>query len=59
VIAQFKLDALVGLAETADCRRARLLGYFGEAFAGKRGNCDNCLTPPNAKGWRPRPTLSR
>jgi ATP-dependent DNA helicase RecQ len=41
-----KLDALVGLAETADCRRARLLGYFGEAFAGKCGNCDNCLSPP-------------
>src|SRR5579871_359369 len=43
-----KLDALVGLAETADCRRTRLLGYFGEAFAEVRcGNCDNCLTPPN------------
>jgi ATP-dependent DNA helicase RecQ len=41
-----KLDALVGLAETADCRRARLLGYFGEPFAGKCGNCDNCLAPP-------------
>ena len=41
-----KLDALVGLAETADCRRARLLGYFGEGFSGKCGNCDNCLAPP-------------
>ena len=41
-----KLDALVGLAETADCRRARLLGYFGETFGGKCGNCDNCLSPP-------------
>src|SRR6195256_5688584 len=41
-----KLDALVGLAETADCRRARLLGYFGEAFASaKCNNCDNCLSP--------------
>src|SRR5262249_10188298 len=29
-ISRGKLDALVGLAETADCRRARLLGYFGE-----------------------------
>ena len=28
-----KLDALVGLAETAGCRRARLLRYFGESFA--------------------------
>ena len=26
-----KLDALVALAETAGCRRSRLLGYFGEA----------------------------
>ncbi len=41
-----KLDALVGLGETAGCRRARLLQYFGESFAGRCGNCDNCLSPP-------------
>src|SRR5467141_4179936 len=42
-----KLDALVALAETAGCRRNRLLGYFGEApVAGNCGNCDNCLSPP-------------
>jgi ATP-dependent DNA helicase RecQ len=42
-----KLEALVGLAETASCRRTRLLGYFGEALsAAKCGNCDNCLSPP-------------
>ena len=42
-----KLDALVGLAETADCRRTRLLGYFGETpSAVKCRNCDNCLSPP-------------
>ena len=40
-----KLDALLGLAETAGCRRVRLLGYFGEA-SGPCGNCDNCLAPP-------------
>src|ERR1700726_4006460 len=28
-----KLDALVALAETANCRRTRLLGYFGETPA--------------------------
>jgi ATP-dependent DNA helicase RecQ len=42
-----KLEALVGLAETAHCRRTRLLGYFGETPAAtKCGNCDNCLSPP-------------
>ncbi|WP_022720826.1 DNA helicase RecQ [Rhodopseudomonas sp. B29] len=42
-----KLDALVGLAETAGCRRTRLLGYFGETPSFERcGNCDNCLQPP-------------
>ncbi len=40
-----KLDALVGLAETAGCRRVQLLAYFGEA-SGLCGNCDNCLNPP-------------
>ena len=44
-----KLDALVGLAETAHCRRSRLLGYFGETFAETCGNCDNCLTPPRLR----------
>src|SRR5450759_3499367 len=42
-----KLEALVGLAETANCRRTRLLGYFGETLStAKCGNCDNCLSPP-------------
>src|SRR4051812_5904346 len=44
-----KLDALVGLAETAECRRARLLGYFGETLGGPCGNCDNCLSPPSLR----------
>jgi ATP-dependent DNA helicase RecQ len=45
-----KLDALVGLAETAGCRRSRLLGYFGEEVrAGSCGNCDNCLSPPQLR----------
>ncbi len=45
-VSMAKLDALVGLAETAGCRRKRLLGYFGETLNGKCGNCDNCLSPP-------------
>ncbi len=40
-----KLDALLALAEATDCRRVRLLAYFGEASE-PCGNCDNCLNPP-------------
>ena len=40
-----KLEALLGLAEATDCRRVRLLAYFGQASTAC-GNCDNCLHPP-------------
>ena len=40
-----KLDALLGLCESAGCRRVRLLAYFGEASE-PCGNCDTCLSPP-------------
>jgi ATP-dependent DNA helicase RecQ len=40
-----KLDALLALAEATDCRRVRLLAYFGAASQ-PCGNCDNCLQPP-------------
>ena len=48
-----KLDALLALAENTDCRRGRLLTYFGESLVlnteGRYvcGNCDNCLNPPD------------
>jgi len=44
-----KLDALLTLAEAHDCRRVRLLAYFGEGSercAAHQNACDNCLTPP-------------
>jgi ATP-dependent DNA helicase RecQ len=44
-----KLDALLALAEAHDCRRVRLLNYFGEDSppCGQYQNaCDNCLQPP-------------
>ncbi len=55
-----KLDALLALAEAHDCRRLRLLAYFGEqmgvegetgaasegAALYRCGNCDNCLKAP-------------
>ncbi len=41
-----KLDALLALCEAHDCRRVRLLGYFGQDST-PCGNCDNCLTAPD------------
>jgi ATP-dependent DNA helicase RecQ len=42
---QQKLDALLGLAETAGCRRQVLLSYFGDRCE-PCGNCDTCAEPP-------------
>ena len=41
------LDAMLALCETVECRRVQLLAYFGEASS-PCGNCDTCLTPPDA-----------
>jgi ATP-dependent DNA helicase RecQ len=41
------LDAMLALCETAECRRAQMLSYFGEPLAGACGNCDTCLAPPS------------
>jgi ATP-dependent DNA helicase RecQ len=41
------LDAMLALCETAGCRRAQMLAYFGETLSGGAcGNCDTCLSPP-------------
>jgi ATP-dependent DNA helicase RecQ len=46
-----KLDALLALSEAMDCRRGRLLGYFGEHGTAQTApnyrcnNCDNCINP--------------
>jgi ATP-dependent DNA helicase RecQ len=42
-----RLDAMLGLCETLSCRRVRLLDYFGQE-SDACGNCDTCLTPPQA-----------
>jgi ATP-dependent DNA helicase RecQ len=47
-VSTVKLDALLGLCETAGCRRVRLLEYFGEAST-PCGNCDTCLDPPRTR----------
>jgi ATP-dependent DNA helicase RecQ len=42
-----KLDAMLGLCETLNCRRVRLLDYFGEASS-PCGHCDTCVHPPES-----------
>ncbi|HQT63526.1 MAG: DNA helicase RecQ [Acidocella sp. 20-57-95] len=44
-----KLDALLGVCETASCRRQAILAHFGECMAQACGNCDTCLNP--AETW--------
>uniref|UniRef100_UPI0035A23329 DNA helicase RecQ n=1 Tax=Acrocarpospora pleiomorpha TaxID=90975 RepID=UPI0035A23329 len=41
------LDAMLALCETIDCRRVRLLDYFGQKSS-PCGNCDTCKTPPES-----------
>nr|WP_207188084.1 DNA helicase RecQ [Thiorhodovibrio winogradskyi] len=40
-----KLDNMLGLCETTECRRQVLLNYFGEQLPEPCGNCDTCLEP--------------
>ncbi|KGF70492.1 ATP-dependent DNA helicase RecQ [Hoeflea sp. BAL378] len=40
-----KLNALLGICESAGCRRQAILAHFGEAHKGNCGNCDTCLKP--------------
>ncbi|MFZ6875827.1 DNA helicase RecQ [Undibacterium sp. Di27W] len=40
-----KLDAMLTLCETLNCRRVHILDYFGQQ-AEPCGNCDTCMSPP-------------
>jgi ATP-dependent DNA helicase RecQ len=50
-IARQQLRQVLDYAQSAECRRAIQLGYFGEAFSPPCGACDNCC--------RPRATIDR
>jgi ATP-dependent DNA helicase RecQ len=40
-----KVDAMLALCETVQCRRQLLLAHFGEHMAEPCGHCDNCVEP--------------
>jgi ATP-dependent DNA helicase RecQ len=44
-----KLDAMIGLCETTECRRSVLLNYFNDPYAGPCLNCDTCHDPVDTK----------
>ncbi len=44
-----KLDALLALAEATDCRRVRLLSYFGETYAPEDGQQRPAAGPPHGE----------
>ncbi|MCW4384875.1 RecQ family zinc-binding domain-containing protein [Salinibacterium sp. SYSU T00001] len=41
-IEESRIEMMRGYAETSRCRRAFLLGYFGEETGERCGNCDTC-----------------
>jgi ATP-dependent DNA helicase RecQ len=43
-IVRSRIEMMRGYAETTDCRRRLLLGYFGEQLPEPCGRCDNCET---------------
>ncbi|MCW3473982.1 DNA helicase RecQ [Limobrevibacterium gyesilva] len=40
-----RLEAMISLTETVECRTRALLACFGEELAGPCGHCDNCVAP--------------
>ncbi|MFF7335328.1 RecQ family ATP-dependent DNA helicase [Streptomyces sp. NPDC090306] len=47
---QSRVDMMRGYAETSDCRRRFLLGYFGETVPVPCGACGNCSGPAPGAG---------
>ena len=40
-----RLESMISLTETTDCRTGSLLACFGEELGRPCGHCDNCLSP--------------
>ncbi|MFI6074293.1 RecQ family ATP-dependent DNA helicase [Actinoplanes sp. NPDC051343] len=54
-ILRSRIEAARGYAETVHCRRAELLGYFGEEYDPPCGSCDNDEHAPAAPTFKERP----
>ncbi len=50
-VARQQMRQMIDYAESTVCRRTIQLGYFGEAFTGDCGQCDNCLNPKPVEDW--------
>lgn len=50
-MARQQLRQVLSYAESAECRRAIQLRYFGEAFEPPCGACDNCTSPREIQDW--------
>jgi ATP-dependent DNA helicase RecQ len=50
-IARQQLRQVLQFADSTECRRAVQLRYFGEAFSGPCGACDNCSEPRTVEDW--------
>jgi ATP-dependent DNA helicase RecQ len=48
-VARQQLRQVLNYAESAECRRAIQLRYFGESFAAPCGACDNCCEPRSSQ----------
>ncbi|MCC2656130.1 MAG: recQ [Panacagrimonas sp.] len=50
-IARQQLRQVLDYAQSGACRRTIQLRYFGEAFPGDCGACDNCTQPRTTEDW--------
>jgi ATP-dependent DNA helicase RecQ len=57
-ILRSRIEAARGYAETTHCRRAELLGYFGEQYEPPCGSCDNDEHAPAGPTFASQPPVS-
>jgi ATP-dependent DNA helicase RecQ len=57
-ILRSRIEAARGYAETTHCRRAELLGYFGEQYEPPCGSCDNDEHAPAGPAFASQPPVS-